>query len=129
MNEILKRIRIVFRESGKSQTEIGKLIGKTPQYVWRLLNVDDINPSNSTIEDICRKLSINEEWLRNGKEPMNLPASAKFSSYLGEISAGDDYLIQDIIEIYMGLDQQSKDALRVIADKFAEKRIGRKERE
>lgn len=50
------------------------------------------------------------------------PASAKLSTYWGEISSGDDYLIQDLIEIYMELDQTSKDALRSIADKLFEKR-------
>ena len=70
MNEILIRIRKVFNDSNKTQTEIGKLINKTPQYIWRILNIDTINPSESTIKDICREFNINEKWLINGTEPM-----------------------------------------------------------
>ena len=69
-NEILLRIRYVFKDSGKTQTDIGKSIGKTSQYVWKLLNDDNSNPSESAIKDICREFSINEEWLRTGQGEM-----------------------------------------------------------
>ena len=36
-----------------------------------------------------------------------------------------EYFIKDLIEVYMELDQASKDALKLIADKMAEKRNGR----
>lgn len=70
MNNILLRIRKVFRDSGKTQTEIGKSISKTSQYVWKLLNDDNANPSDSVIKDICREFNVNEEWLRNGTGEM-----------------------------------------------------------
>lgn len=70
MNELLKRIRIVFKNSGKTQTEIGKKLSKTSQYVWKLLNDDSANPSDSVIKDICREFHINEEWLRTGNGDM-----------------------------------------------------------
>ena len=69
-NEILLRIRYVFKDSGKTQTDIGRSIGKTSQYVWKLLNDDNSNPSESVIKDICREFSINEEWLRTGQGEM-----------------------------------------------------------
>ena len=47
MTDVLARIREVLLESQKSQTEIGKAISKTPQYVWKLLNNDNANPSDS----------------------------------------------------------------------------------
>ena len=67
MEEKLKRIRKVFIESGKTQTEIGEKIGRTPQYVWKLLNDNNANPSDSVLRDICREFSINIEWLKDGK--------------------------------------------------------------
>lgn len=84
--------------------------------------------SDAVITSICREFNINEEWLRYGTEPMTLPASAKLSTYLGEISAGDDYLIQDIIEVYMELDQKSKDALRIGLDMLVKKRSEREQK-
>ena len=47
MTDILIRVREVLLESQKSQTEIGKAIRKTPQYVWKLLNDDNANPSKN----------------------------------------------------------------------------------
>ncbi len=122
------RIKMIRKQAKMTQVEFGEKIGVKGNTITGY-ETGLRTPSDAVIFSMCREFSVNEEWLRNGTEPKYLPASAKFSSYLGEISAGNDYLIQDIIEIYMGLDQQSKDALRVIADKFAEKRIGRKERE
>lgn len=84
--------------------------------------------SDAVITSICREFNISEEWLRYGTEPMTLPASAKLSSYLGEISAGDDYLIQDIIEVYMELDQKSKEALKIGLDKLVKKRAEREQK-
>lgn len=70
-NGILLRIRLIFKDSGLNQTAIGKKIGKTAQYVWKLLNDDNSNPSESVIKDICREFLINEEWLRTGNGKMN----------------------------------------------------------
>ena len=67
MNNIVIRIRKIFEESGKTQTEIGKTISKTSQYVWKILNDDNSNPSDSTIKDICREFKVNETWLRTGE--------------------------------------------------------------
>ncbi len=125
---MINRIIQIREESKLSQEKFAARLNLSRNFINQVENGKK-NISERTIFDICREFNINEEWLRNGTKPMHLPASAKFSSYLGEISAGDDYLIREIIEIYMELDQQSKDALRVIADKFAKKRIRRLERE
>lgn len=125
MSDVLLRIRKVFEDSGKSQTEIGKKISKTSQYVWKLLNDDSANPSDSVIKDICRELNVNEEWLRHGTGEMYIQSDDRLAMYVSEITDGDDDFIKDLIEVYMELDQASKDALKLIADKMAEKRNGR----
>ena len=130
MNSILFRIRKVFKDSGKSQTEIGKLINKTPQYVWRILNVDNINPSESVIKDICQEFNISEIWLRTGEGEMQKPYTDTLAYLLGQIAAGDDDLIEDLIISYMELDATSKQALRQIRDNMVAKQLARqKERE
>ena len=52
---------------------------------------------------------------------MYLPASDKLEGYLGQISKGDDTFIKDLIEVYMELDETSKEALRKIAYAMATK--------
>lgn len=105
--------------------EFAKKIGITKSSV-SLLESGKNNPSDQTVKLICKEFGINEDWLRNGTEPMKIPPAAKLSTYLGEISVSDDDLIKDLIEVYMGLDPASKEALRVIANKMYEKH---KERE
>lgn len=121
------RIKEIRKELDKNQEEFGRLIGIGKTAVSKLEKGEN-SPSDQTVILICKEFNISEEWLRYGTEPMTLPASAKLSTYLGEISAGDDYLIQDIIEVYMELDQNSKDALRTSLDKLAKKRLEREQK-
>ena len=52
---------------------------------------------------------------------------SKLSFYLGQIEGGDDKFIQDLIEVYMELDKDSKKALRIISERMAEKRKNREQ--
>ena len=115
MNEILTRIRKIFNTSDKTQTEIGKLINKTPQYVWRILNIDNINPSKSTIKDICREFNINEDWLRYGTEPMKKIINENDTEYIkGLVSEDNPFfdIIKGIIKTYNSLDKKSQEILQ-----------------
>lgn len=82
MTDVLARIREVLLESQKSQTEIGKAIAKTPQYVWKLLNDNNANPSDSVIKDICRAFEINENWIVKESCPKNLRQIKIFLLYV-----------------------------------------------
>lgn len=121
MNEILVRIRKVFDSIDKSQTEIGKKINKTPQYVWKLLNDDNVNPSGSVINDICREFAVNEEWLRTGEGEMfeELTEQQKLLKYTGLLLKDKDSTvanaIQTLIITYEQLDAPSKATLEKIA--------------
>lgn len=119
------RILQIRKENRLTQDAFAEKLNLSKNFVWMLEKGERI-PSDRTVSDICREFSINEDWLRNGTEPMKIPAAAKLSTYLGEISVGDDDLIKDLIEVYMELDPASKEALKIIADKMYEKR---KERE
>lgn len=122
MNDVLYRIRIVFQNSKLNQTEIGKKLNKTSQYVWKLLNDDSANPSSSVIKDICREFSVNEEWLQSGIGDMYILPQDKLTAYVAGIVSGDDEFTKDLIMAYMELDDVSKEALRKLADKMVEKR-------
>lgn len=122
MKDRIKKIRSEFH---LTQQKFADRVGLKRQTI-AAYEIGNIEPSDSTILLICKEFGINEDWLRNGTEPMKIPTAAKLSTYLGEISVSDDDLIKDLIEVYMGLDPASKEALRVIADKMYKKR---KERE
>lgn len=121
MKDRILRIR---KDNKLTQDSFAEKLNLSKNFVWMLEKGERI-PSDRTISDICREFNINEDWLRNGNEPMKISPKGKLSSYVAEITHGDDYLIQDLIEIYMELDANSKETLRIIADKLVEKRKGR----
>lgn len=121
---MIKRIIQIREQEGLSQEKFAQRLGLSRNFINQVEN-EKKNLSDRTISDICREFCINEDWLRNGTEPMKISKSGKLSAYMGEIVSGDDYLIQDLIEVYMELDSDSKKALRIIADKMVEKRKGR----
>lgn len=64
---------MVFADTQKSQTVIAKELKVSPQYIWKIMNNDDVNPSDQFIESICREYKVNEEWLRTGNGEMKKP--------------------------------------------------------
>ena len=118
---INERVRTLRKELGLTLEKFGEKVGVSKSAINKI-EKGITNVTEQMIKSICREFNVNEEWLRHGTGPMFKPASAKLSTYLGEISSGDDYLIQDLIEAYMELDQTNKEALRNFADKLLEKR-------
>lgn len=70
MENMLIRLRKVFSESGKNQTEIAKKTNVTSAYIWKILNNDNVRPRDLFINSVCREFNVREEWLRDGTGPM-----------------------------------------------------------
>lgn len=115
-NRILK----IRKDSKLNQEDFGLRLNLTKNYI-SLIETGNRIPSDRTISDICREFNVNENWLRTGTGDMYKLIPNKLELYLGEISNGDDDFIKDLIEAYMELDQTSKDALKQIAKKMADK--------
>lgn len=122
MNNRIKEIR---KQAKLSQEKFGNAIGVSRDTIANI-EADRIEIKEIFITSICREFNVNEEWLRTGQGEMYNLASNKLETYLGQISRGNDDFIKDIIEIYMELDQPSKDALKEISLRMA---IKVKERE
>ena len=69
MENINSRIKNLRKESGLNQKEFAKKIGLTQTGVSHI-EQNGHNVSDSTIKAICYEFKINEQWLRNGIEPM-----------------------------------------------------------
>lgn len=118
------RIKLVRKQNKLTQVEFGEKIGVKGNTITNYEN-GLRTPSDAVIFSICREFNINEDWLRYGTEPMKVPQTDKLATYLAQISMGNDDFIKDLIEVYMELDQTSKDALKEIANKMAEKQNDR----
>lgn len=114
------RIKQIRKEAGLTQVEFGSKIGVKGNTVTNY-ETGLRNPTDAVILSICREFNINEEWLTDGIGEMKKTAGRKLSGYLSEIATGDDEFIQNLIEVYMELDPTSKEALKEIAKKMADK--------
>lgn len=121
VNDRIKELRM---SQNLTMEQFGERIGIKRSSV-SLIESGKNNPSDQTIMLICREFNISEEWLRHGTGDMYIQSDDRLAMYVSEITDGDDDFIKDLIEVYMELDQASKDALKLIADKMAEKRNGR----
>lgn len=125
MKDRIKKVRKAMPEYGKTQDDFANFLG-IPKPNLSSYETGRRTPSDAVIQLICGKCNVNEEWLRSGNGQMFKEIPNKFSFYLGQIESGDDEFIQDLIEVYMELDPDSKKALRIISEKMAEKRRSRK---
>lgn len=111
MKDRIKKIR---KSYGKNQEAFASFLGIS-QSNLASYEIGRRIPSDAVIQLICEKCGINEKWLRTGTEPMHKIVPKKLETYLGEISKGNDEFIEDLIEVYMELNQTSKDALKELA--------------
>lgn len=68
MKTINDRISEALEASNCSKTELAVKMDVTPQYISKLCKSG--MPSDRTISGICKALSVNEVWLREGVGPM-----------------------------------------------------------
>ena len=115
MNERIKKIR---KDLGLNQKDFGEKIKIVRSSVAKI-ETGENNPSEQTIDLICRVFNVNEKWLRTGEGSV-YKEKLSIAEYLENIT-DEDYLIKDIIEVYMELDQNSKTALKNIAEKMCNK--------
>jgi len=66
INERIKRVR---KEKGMNQKHFAALLGVTQSGV-SYMEQSGSNVSDSSIKSICTMCNLNEDWLRNGTEPM-----------------------------------------------------------
>lgn len=119
MSDILSRIRKVFLDSGKSQTEIGKMIGKTPQYIWKLLNNDNSKPSESAIRDICRVFGISYLWLTEGIEPIKESLDTNSMARIDDIMTGENEFAKNTFKEFAKLDDSEWKTLEKLIKNIA----------
>ena len=83
-----QRVSTVLKESGLNQTDFAKRISLSQQYLSQICTGKK-NPSDRTINDICREFRVNETWLRTGAGEMHAETTEeeKLSAFFGEVLA------------------------------------------
>lgn len=119
MDGVLARLREVFISTGETQTNFAKQIGVTPAYIWKLLNKNDITPSDRTINDICREFNVSEHWLRTGEGEMFVQMSGdeEIAAFMGNVMAGEeDNFRRRFIAMLSKLDEHEWELLEKMVD-------------
>ena len=83
MNERLKKIR---KDKKLTQEEFSAKLGLSRNFIAQTETGAKI-PSDRTIKDICREFNVNEDWLRNGTEPMYIELSRdeQIAGFIGSV--------------------------------------------
>lgn len=87
MNERIKAVRLAL---GISQEEFGKRLGVTRGAITNI-ELNKVEPKPLFVDLICREFNVNEDWLKNGAEPMFLQRSRneELSAFFGDLLNGE----------------------------------------
>lgn len=126
MKTINERIvYLIDTDCSGNKSAFARQIGITPAYAAQIYKMERV-PSDRTISDICRVFNVNPEWLRNGVEPMLMPATDEEAEYITELLMGTDDPVVDvmksILKVYMALSDQDKKKVREFVSKTKESR-------
>ena len=111
MNERIKAVRLAL---GISQEEFGKRLGVTRGAITNI-ELNKVEPTPLFVDLICREFNVNEDWLKNGAEPMFLQRSRneELSAFFGDLLNGEPDFKHRLISVMSRL---SVDQWQMLAD-------------
>ena len=112
---INERIKLLRKEKGLNQKQFASLLGVT-QSGASYMEQPGNNISESSIKSICTICNVNEDWLRNGIEPMYVESD---TSLLDDFvkQRGATELEMQIIKSYFNLDPKIR---KIVIEHFRE---------
>ena len=118
------RIKALRKQLKLTQEDFAEMVGLSTNYISMVEN-GVRNLADRTIADICRIFEVNEEWLKNGIEPMFLPPEDEEASYVAELLGNDANplydLIKAIMKTYSELEVKEKQIIESFAKGLSEK--------
>lgn len=106
---INERIKSLRKEKRLSQKQFASMLGIT-QSGTSYIEQPGNNVSDSIIKSICTMFNVNEEWLRNGIEPMNVePDTFSLDKFMKQRGATE--LEKQIVKTYFDFEPEVRDAL------------------
>ena len=111
MNERIKAVRLAL---GISQEEFGKRLGVTRGAITNI-ELNKVEPKPLFVDLICREFNVNEDWLKNGAEPMFFQRSRneELSAFFGDLLNGEPDFKHRLISVMSRL---SVDQWQMLAD-------------
>lgn len=131
LSTINVRIAQVVQHSGLTKTAFAQRIGVSQGFVSELCSGKS-NPSDRTINDICREFSVDPLWLRTGDGEMIKPMSreTQIHAYLAELMGGGRSSTEEAFIAAMArLPSELWPAIEKALDSFCEEYQKKKDRD
>ncbi len=127
METLSDRIKLVFKDSGLTQTEISRRLKISQSSISNMI-AGKINPSNRTLDDIAERFDVNLGWLKDGEGPMKPehPMKQELAAFFAEIMATDVPYRDEFIYALSFLEPDDWDKTGKFILRLAEKIKGRK---
>lgn len=115
------RIQAVIDSLGIKKIDFAKAVKVSPAFVSELCSGRKA-PSDRTIQDICNKFHVNEDWLRFGEGEMFLQRTRaeELDTFFGEIGEGPNNFRKRLISVLAKLDEEDWKLLEEMAWKLVE---------
>lgn len=102
-NSIGKRILEILKQCSISQTTLATMLGFSHSHISNIIH-GKANPSERLLDDLCRKLNINLNWLKTG--------------YGEKYKDINDSEIEHVVEMFNDLSDDSKQIILKILETF-----------
>lgn len=118
----MEQIKLLRKKLELSQDEFAAQLGLSRNFVW-MLEKGEREPSERTINDICRIFNVNPDWLKSGEGEMYLAPTRE--AEIAEMTArmfkaeDSDYRFQ-LERILNTVDDEQMEALFNIANNWVE---------
>ena len=92
MNHLNERINYLIKSLGMKKTAFAEKLNVSQAFVSQLCSGVK-QPSERTIQDICTKFNVNENWLRTGNGEMfiRLSRNDEIAKFVGELMKEEEY--------------------------------------
>lgn len=114
---VKSRLKDLRNKLGLSQKDFGTMIHLSQDHISSLEN-GRRNITDRTINDICDKFNVNEEWLRHGKGEMKKDITE-------DVDAPDE--IKILLKKFLLLNDSDKRKMENILDSFLEEELKKEE--
>lgn len=121
MNEINQRISVVIKELKITKTAFAAKLNVSQALISKIC-AGTSGASDRTIQDICNKFHVSEDWLRFGEGEMFLQRTRaeELDTFFGEIGEGPNNFRKRLISVLAKLDEEDWKLLEEMAWKLVE---------
>ena len=118
------RIKTVRKDLGLTQREMAEKLGIAPNSLAQNES-GSRNPSEQTLKLICREFAISYDWLKNGVEPMKMPAEEAALDSIERIMTGNNEFVKSVFRELADLPAEAWEEIESFINRFMATKKGR----